>query len=230
MRHPIRRWLAVAAFAYAMPVAAQQRIDPGNWFDVLDLPRPLLERLDRGGKVGLSVAVDAEGRAKGCRITSSSTIAELDVLTCEIAVRRGRYIPAHDAAGTAVPGQDRLSVDWRLLAPPSPAGWTLSPKAEDYLTERATFTKKGVAKSGLVAIEITASATGKATECKVTRSSGTPAFDKELCRKILGLRSITLAATDASRAAPDRRLGLELTWRLRPDGFSMAIYPTTIVP
>lgn len=228
-RHLRLASLALAALWFAAPGAAQQRVEPGSWFDILDVPRPLLEQLDRGGKVAIAVKIGTDGKPRDCTIITSSTIPELDALTCNLVERRGRYLPAIDAAGNAVIGSDRLSVDWRLLAPPPPPVWQLSSAADALLTNAATFKRMNVAATGNMRFAIAMAPGGRAAACAVTRSSGTPAFDARLCRKILDLRSVASISPpfeSGGTSAFARHLGLELTWQIRPGGASFTTYPT----
>lgn len=54
------------------------------------------------GTVIARIAVGADGRVRGCTITSSSGNPDLDATTCRLAQKRFRYQPARDAAGKPV--------------------------------------------------------------------------------------------------------------------------------
>lgn len=57
------------------------------------------------GRVIVTFAVDAEGRATGCWVTQSSGYAALDEVTCKLAMRRARFVPATDENGNGIPGR-----------------------------------------------------------------------------------------------------------------------------
>jgi hypothetical protein len=56
-------------------------------------------------------------------VISSSKNADLDKATCDLMLKRARFIPATDAAGKHVAGTFRSSVRWQIPdgAPPLPA-------------------------------------------------------------------------------------------------------------
>ena len=68
------------------------------------------------GTVVIRLNVDADGRASGCRVTSSSGNADLDATTCRLAEQRFRYEPARDARGQAVADVAGWSQDWWIGA------------------------------------------------------------------------------------------------------------------
>jgi periplasmic protein TonB len=66
------------------------------------------------GTTSVTIAVSAEGRPSGCRITRSSHNRDLDATTCDLVLRRFRFRPAHDAAGHAVAGEVDYDQEWTL--------------------------------------------------------------------------------------------------------------------
>lgn len=78
-----------------------------------DYPAAAL-RNNEQGRVAFALAIDANGRVNGCRITRSSGSAALDAATCRIMRARARYTPARDARGIAVPDADVGVIDWIL--------------------------------------------------------------------------------------------------------------------
>jgi TonB family protein len=83
--------------------------NPGNWFTDSDYP-PSARSQGEQGRVTIVLTVGAEGRPTACRVTVSSVHPVLDKATCDIAMKRGRYVPQ---AGKA----DRfsvLAVEWRM--------------------------------------------------------------------------------------------------------------------
>lgn len=72
-----------------------------------DYPRSL-GNAGIGGRVSVTFTVETNGRVTNCRVTRSSGIAELDVLTCRLMEERFRFRPSTDRSGRPV----RDEVDW----------------------------------------------------------------------------------------------------------------------
>jgi protein TonB len=66
-----------------------------------DYPRAARAARDEGIAV-VRFTVGADGRARDCRVATSSGHAELDAVTCRLIEARFRYAPARDAAGQPV--------------------------------------------------------------------------------------------------------------------------------
>jgi protein TonB len=66
------------------------------------------------GTVGLRVAVDTEGRATGCSVTSSSGSNILDDAACKDMVRYARFEPALDADGNPISGSWSTRITYKL--------------------------------------------------------------------------------------------------------------------
>lgn len=115
--------IAISMFALAlsgpatplqMPTSASPRAPLARYVSARhDYPAAALR--DRAeGRVGFALAIDANGRVIGCRITASSGSAALDSTTCRIMRSRARYTPARDARGVPVPDADVGAIDWTL--------------------------------------------------------------------------------------------------------------------
>lgn len=92
----------------------QPRGNQGDWFPQDSYPAAA-RRAGAEGRVGVSVDVGANGRVTACRVAVSSGNEDLDQATCRLAARNGRFVPALDAAGKAVPATITLRpVRWRL--------------------------------------------------------------------------------------------------------------------
>lgn len=90
------------------------RGDQGHWFPQDSYP-PSALRAGAEGRVSVAVNVGATGRVVACRVTESSGNDALDGATCRLATRNGRFEPARDAGGNAVPSSTTLrGVRWRL--------------------------------------------------------------------------------------------------------------------
>lgn len=69
-----------------------------------------LARAGIGGTVSMRGTVAVNGRVTGCRVTRSSGVPELDMLTCRLIEQRFVYRPATDRYGRPVP--DDIDIDW----------------------------------------------------------------------------------------------------------------------
>lgn len=89
------------------------RGNPADWFTESEYP-PAALRAAVQGDVTVALSIDDRGRVVGCRITKSSSSAELDDATCKLAERAGRFDPARDDRGDAAPGEWSGTARWRL--------------------------------------------------------------------------------------------------------------------
>ena len=74
-----------------------------------DYPRHLA-RAGIGGTVRMRGVVGVDGRVRGCAVSRSSGVPELDVLTCRLVEQRFVYRPATDRSGRPVP--DQIEIEW----------------------------------------------------------------------------------------------------------------------
>ncbi len=93
--------------------AAGPRGDASRWFSPDDYP-PSALRAEAQGTTAIAFDIDATGRASNCRVTQSSGNADLDETTCRLLLRRGRFSPALDQAGTPMASSSTRRVTWRL--------------------------------------------------------------------------------------------------------------------
>jgi protein TonB len=66
------------------------------------------------GHVSFTLSIDEAGRPDRCWIVESSGSAQLDRVSCSVAVRRARFIPARDASGNAVRDEFAGELEWTL--------------------------------------------------------------------------------------------------------------------
>jgi protein TonB len=64
------------------------------------------------GRVGVSIRVNADGSASGCRVVSSSGNSAADSLMCDLTERYVRFSPARDPSGRAIAQQVTFYPDW----------------------------------------------------------------------------------------------------------------------
>jgi len=67
-----------------------------------------------GGTVSVIYAVETDGRATNCTITSSSGSPELDAVTCRLIEHRFRFAPSHDRSGRPVRSRIVQDHDWEV--------------------------------------------------------------------------------------------------------------------
>lgn len=92
---------------------AKPRGNPGNWANTNDYPSRAL-REEREGTTRFTVQINADGRVTSCSITGSSGHSDLDETTCNLIQRRGRFTPAKDTSGNAVPDTWSSAVRWQI--------------------------------------------------------------------------------------------------------------------
>ena len=91
--------------------------NPGTWVTVDDYPADAYAA-GQQGSVRVTYNVDAQGRIENCQVASSSESPSLDAATCSLITSRGRYSPARDATGKAIPGP-KMSMRFN---------WAIAPK------------------------------------------------------------------------------------------------------
>ena len=82
-----------------------------------DYPKAVREAHISGTTV-TEVAVGANGRPAGCRITRTSGSRELDAVTCQLIMQRFKFRPARNAAGQAIAAQIEYEQEWDAPPPP----------------------------------------------------------------------------------------------------------------
>lgn len=83
----------------------------GMTVSVRDYPSDALKRGEEG-RTEFRFLVNTSGTVQDCEVTLSSGSTALDTRSCEI-MARGRFRPARDAQGNAVPEHWRSAITWR---------------------------------------------------------------------------------------------------------------------
>lgn len=83
------------------------------WFPSESYP-PEARAAGQSGRTIFSLEIDRNGRVTGCNIVESSGSELLDTTTCSQAILYGRFEPARDASGKAVPGRWQSAMRWKL--------------------------------------------------------------------------------------------------------------------
>lgn len=84
-----------------------------SWFPEDSYP-PAARAAGQAGRTAFSLDIDPLGRVTGCNIVETSGSELLDSTTCSQAILNGRFKPARDASGRAVPGRWVSAMRWQL--------------------------------------------------------------------------------------------------------------------
>jgi TonB family protein len=109
----------LASAATATP-PKPKAVDAGTWVTNADYPLAAI-RANEQGIVSFRLDVDQQGRVTGCTITASSGSSTLDMTTCRLLMRRGRFEPARDKRGRAVASSFNSRFRW-VIPPGQPIG------------------------------------------------------------------------------------------------------------
>lgn len=86
--------------------------EPRGWITPQDYPLLALQD-GRGGAVGFTVAVGADGAVKSCRVTAPSGSPDLDEATCKVVKQKAIFHPALNPNGAPVAGTYSARVQWK---------------------------------------------------------------------------------------------------------------------
>jgi len=207
------RWaLGGCVLAFAAPLAGQQPdsadrsagpvpIEPAGWVKAADFPRAASAR-GLHGAVRFVLAIDAGGTVYRCDIVRSSGVPALDQQSCALMLVRGKFRPALDRAGAAVPGEWSRRISWG-----QPGGADVESDYDAIINVRALPSRK---KSASVAVRELLSADGTREACAVERTSGDADLDQQACALVAQVASAPpLKAADATpvRGMRVRRIG-----------------------
>jgi len=109
--------LGIVSAQKAGSEGAPRPIEPTSWFAADNYPAEAL-RKRQSGYVRYSVEVDAMGHPVSCAITMSSNAPSLDAMTCELVMKKARFLPAFDSTKQAVASRYEGKTQWVLPAPP----------------------------------------------------------------------------------------------------------------
>jgi TonB family protein len=71
-------------------------------------------RAEQSGVTRFRLTISAHGQVLDCAVTASSGSALLDSTSCSLFKRRGRFVPARDAAGTETEGSFTMALHWEM--------------------------------------------------------------------------------------------------------------------
>src|SRR5688572_12379448 len=214
--------LAAAAAAAQAPPISPASVPPvrastnlADYFSQSWYPPEALRDREQGS-VRFAVDVGANGRVQACRVIASSGSRALDEATCSIMADRGRFSPARDAAGRAVPDRFVARIQWVL--PPEAAEPAEDARARANLASYVTDGDYPMGalrrnEQGRVGFDLDVSAEGRVTHCHVTASSGSEELDLTACRIMLERARFDPARDDQGNPVPDR-ISSSLIWRI----------------
>lgn len=87
--------------------------NPGDWFPPESYP-PDARIASQEGRTEFSLDIDSAGRITGCNIIGTSGSDLLDSTTCSQLILNGRFKPARDRNGKAMPGKWNSAMRWQL--------------------------------------------------------------------------------------------------------------------
>lgn len=89
--------------------------DPGktHWITANDYPAEAI-RSHQQGDVTIVWRIESNGEVHDCRVVESSGSRSLDTTSCNLILRRARYLPAIDRSGRPVAAWDRLTFHWKI--------------------------------------------------------------------------------------------------------------------
>jgi len=209
---------------------AKPQFDPSLWIIEDDYP-PAAWRAEQEGHVGLLLLVGTDGRVSDCTLLASSASERLDMHSCKLLTRRARFIPAVGKDGRPVSDRWNFSIEWKLPDWPRPeqpfrcydcgSGFVdtvvlyprdASPRGDPDRWLRASDTRSELlGKRGGAEVELTVAASGRATACRVTDSSGGGNWDRALC-SILRRRARFEPARNAEGGRIRGRWGHRYVW------------------
>lgn len=159
-----------------------------------DFPTKLIENGD-GGVVSAHLTVSPEGRVSGCKVTETSGSEALDKLTCDIAARRARFTPAHDAEGKPAAGDYWVAVTWGTNDDVTPISIPMEVGVQAMPAGYAQPAQ----------MHVLFGADGKPMRCDVAESSGSAAADRAVCTAIERQASIAPPKSGSDEAAAATR-------------------------
>ncbi|MEO7689941.1 MAG: energy transducer TonB [Sphingomonas sp.] len=110
-----------------------------------------MRRAETQGRETAAVAVGADGQAGDCVIEWANVPSDFDAASCRV-LMRGRFVPAQDEFGVAVPGRVKQAIRWKL-------------EDSDPVSARS-YSEPVRARSYAITATIRVSAAGKKISCK----------------------------------------------------------------
>ena len=163
--------------------AAAVALNQAEWLTADNYPTRAAYQ-GKSGSTQADIFIDTAGRPRACYVVRSSGSKDLDGQSCAAAIHRGRFTPAHDAAGEPMNGIYSFVTRWRVED--GIDNMLTSLPGRSRATEPADVTltvgKLPVGRSPVtLALNYIVDQTGVITGCAIERSSGFPALDRAAC-------------------------------------------------
>jgi hypothetical protein len=107
----LTHWGIDAAAHRSLTRRAAPTSDPGRWLTTNDYPAEMV-RGNRSGVVHFRLMVDPQGKPSACVVQTGGS--DFDKLTCNLLMKRARFLPALDAKGQAIASYYSNSVIWLM--------------------------------------------------------------------------------------------------------------------
>lgn len=203
MRKQIPLIIAALCITPATAADVSPRLMGGAWLAKREPPPSILKRGERV-LTWLALDISPEGLLVACHVKQSSGYPSLDDYACNLFKEHGRFSPARDASGNAVPGVMEQYLTWEA-----------SKNATDADSSRASAAKpgsdvgnwvntedlpRGLMRSDEVvesSLALTVSAKGRVTRCDIWISSARPELDRRACELMI-IRGHYAPARDAA--------------------------------
>jgi protein TonB len=140
------------------------------------------------GYVVIEVTVAPDGRPTNCTVVASSKSQVLDQKSCAVMLKRGRFAPAVDQAGTPSYGIFRKTVPWFVATSPDAmrALRTQHPAPSEVDVEIAVDRLPvGLGSPIVVAVTVMVDPAGKVTDCALTDGGNVTARALPACRQVM---------------------------------------------
>ncbi|MBV9930598.1 MAG: energy transducer TonB [Alphaproteobacteria bacterium] len=169
-----------------------------QWVSAADYPEAA-RREAREAQIFLEIAVDAAGRATGCRVAfvQGAAGADFEKQACAVVMSRGRFRHGLDAEGNARPGTVRMVMTFSLRDPSRPPYWPPPPpgpipgNVPPRLIDpggRSLTGAPDLFPNRHPAAFLDVDGNGRVTRCQISQSAGTDAGDAAVCRHVSALR------------------------------------------
>lgn len=171
-------WEVLAAALLSTPEAI--RYD--RWFSADDMPVEV-EMRGRLKRVDIRTIVRPDGTLKACEVISGSGDQKLDLFTCDLVKKRGKYKPAKWIDGSPAFGTDGVPIIWAAGSDPYLPGTDLVIEVNKL--------PSGVRSPNVVGLMVAVDENGRTLECAPQPSGPTrrvtdhPALVQIACAQIL---------------------------------------------
>ncbi|WP_066726525.1 TonB family protein [Sphingomonas pituitosa] len=161
----------------ALATPLKPRSAPADWVTDADYPSSAVDK-GKVGRVHFTLTVDTKGVPDGCYITATSGFLQLDQHACAILLKRARFSPARDPAGTPIRAIYSNNFAWTSQDGPAPGE---IPRI-DLIVDVAKL-PAGYARPALTRVHFAKS--GKPDACRIEVTSGLVAIDKVACQQVM---------------------------------------------